>query len=139
MKPSGPAWRFLFLGLLAVGLAGCNSALHSGQGTVRFTDGEPVQAGSVELRCIDKGIQYASKIDRQGAFQLASQQGEPGLPPGEYEAVVVLIVMTEHLAAAKHQHGHDVPARYADYGTSGLKVQVESPDSAPIQLVLEPQ
>ncbi|MEM6798905.1 MAG: carboxypeptidase-like regulatory domain-containing protein [Planctomycetota bacterium] len=132
----------LAFALLTVGAGhqGCSSPpRHSGSGTVRFEDGEPVRAGSVELRSLASGSRYASRINSDGAFQLLDDDGDAGIPPGQYEAVVVLIVLTEDLAAAEHAHGRNVPTRYADYYTSGLTATVESPDSGPIELVLQPE
>lgn len=122
---------------LGLAAAGCSSDLHPGSGVVRFTDGEPVRAGSVELRPLDGGDRYASRIAKDGGFTLQDTSGRPGTPPGEYEAVVVLVVQTEDLAKELHTHGRDVPRRYADYYTSGLRVKVESAESPPIELVLE--
>ena len=117
-------------------VVGCGDTLHPGTGRVLFDDDEPVRAGSVELRSLADRQQYAAAIDSSGEFTLAGRDGTVGVPPGEYEAVVVLIVMTEHLAAADHRHGRDVPTRFADYATSGLRTTIDSATSGPIRIVL---
>ncbi|MEM8865830.1 MAG: carboxypeptidase-like regulatory domain-containing protein [Planctomycetota bacterium] len=131
--------RLLLLAIFACSLAGCGPDLHSGKGVVQFTDGEPLHGGSVELRSRDYGAQYASRIDTQGGFQLTSRDGTPGVPPGEYDAVVVLIVMTDVLSAEQHTHGRNVPMRYFDYKTSDLAATIPTAQSGPIELVLEPE
>ena len=111
------------LGILCLLLVGCGQTNSSYQGVVRFDDGSPVQSGSVEFRSLADGSRYASRIDTDGSFALADQDGKLRCPPGQYEVVVVQIVLTEDLAAEAHQHGRTVPRRYADYYTSGLRVK----------------
>lgn len=104
-------------------LAGCSGPTASFEGVVQFDDGSPVQSGSVEFRSLADGSRYASRIASDGSFALTDQDGELRCPPGDYEVVVVQIVLTEDLAAENHDHGHTVPRRYADYYTSGLRVK----------------
>jgi hypothetical protein len=99
------------LGVLASG-CGQQSGVHNG--FVRFSDGAPVQSGSVEFRSLGDGSRYASRIATDGSFRLTDQEGDFGCPPGDYEVVVVQIVLTEDLAAEDHDHGRTVPRRYAD-------------------------
>ncbi len=63
--------------------------------------------------------------------------GVHGLPAGDYEVVVVQLVLTDHLAASEHSHGKTVPRRYADYYTSGLKVSLAENHQPPIKIELE--
>lgn len=115
---------------------GCSGAKHSAGGIVQFDDGQPVQSGSIELRSLADGFRYASRIANDGTFTLADQDGVVGCPPGDYEVVIVQIVLTEDLAAADHQHGRTVPRRYADYYTSGLRTE-KADDDALIRIVLQ--
>lgn len=110
--------------LLTMVVVGCGGASGPTSGWVHFEDGSPVKAGSIELRRLSDGERFASRIAADGTFQPANQDGEIGLPPGAYEAVVVQIVLTEDLALEAHTHGGTVPRRYADYYTSGLRVEV---------------
>lgn len=129
-----PAWSMMALTLLVS--IGCTGATHSGSGVVQFDDRQPVQSGSIELRSLADGLRYASRIAGDGSFTLADQDGVVGCPPGDYEVVIVQIVLTEDLAAADHQHGRTVPRRYADYYTSGLRT-TKADDDALIRIVLE--
>jgi len=114
---------FLVLFALCLLVNGCSQPSHN-TGVVSFDDGQPVRSGSVEFRSLGNTGRYASRIDEQGGFTLLDQSGKPACPPGEYEVVVVQIVLTEDLAAGAHTHGRTVPRRFADYYTSGLRVNV---------------
>jgi hypothetical protein len=70
-------------------------------------------------------------------FQPASLDGVVGLPAGAYEVVVVQIVLTEDLALEAHSHGNTVPRRYADYYTSGLKVDIDPSQLKRIEIVVQ--
>lgn len=118
-------------------LIGCGDGGATSNGFVRFDDGQPVQSGSVEFRSIADGARYASRIGPDGSFTLTDQNGDPDCPPGEYEVVVVQIVLTEDLAAEAHEHGRTVPRRYADYYTSGLRSTKPENDSEPLLVTLQ--
>ena len=109
-------------------------------GIVRFDDGQPVQSGSVEFRSLGDGLRFAGKISGDGSFELQDQDGTRSFPPGDYEVVVVQIVLTEDLAAESHQHGRTVPRQYADYYTSGLRVSnpADRTDPIVVQLLSNP-
>jgi hypothetical protein len=120
-------------------VAGCSSNQHLGNGIVRFSDGEPVKSGTVEFRGLENGDRYASRIDEQGQFQLVNGNGLATIPDGDYEVVVVQIVLTEDLALAQHQHGRTVPRRFADYYTSEIRVSVDHEQPDPIHIVIATQ
>lgn len=115
---------------------GCSGPEDSASGVVRFTDGQPVQSGSIEFRSVDNGSRYAGRIASDGSFSLTDQNGEPRCPPGEYEVVVVQIVLTEDLAADAHEHGRTVPRHYADYYTSGLRATKRKNSTVPLVITL---
>lgn len=121
-------------GLLLV--SGCGGSRGPTTGRVLFDDGTPVQSGSIEFRERDSEDRFASRIERDGAFTPTSTDGQTGLPPGDYDVVVVQIILTEDLALAAHQHGGTVQRKYADYYTSGLRIQIEPDDTDPIEIVV---
>ena len=129
------AWLAFSLLLPLLG-SGCSGPSGISDGVVRFEDGEPVRSGSVELRKLVGDQRYAGKIDVEGRFTLADEQGRKGCPPGDYEAVVVQIVVTEDLPPELHQHGRTVPRHFADYYTSNLEVTVNEDQTTPIEIVL---
>jgi hypothetical protein len=122
--------------MLAI-LTGCDAPLGVTSGVVQFDDGTAVQSGSVELRNVKTKERYSSRIASDGSFKPADADGRIGVPPGDYEAVVVQIVMTEDLALADHTHGGTVKRQFADYYTSGLKVTVPEGAKEPIRLTVE--
>ncbi len=125
---------FAVLGLVT---GGCGGPHETATGIVQFSDGEPVQSGSVEFRSLVDGSRYASRIAVDGKFELADTHGDVGCPAGDYEVVVVQIVLTEDLAADDHTHGRTVPRCYADYYTSDLRVTKLAGDSSPLLVTLE--
>jgi len=127
-----PSWLLAIL----IAAVGCSGNEDVGKGVVRFTDGEVVESGSVEFRSLASGDRFASRIDSSGRFKLVDQEGRVGIPDGDYEVVVVQIVLTEDLAADMHSHGRSVPRRYADYYSSDLRVTIKAESPLPIELVL---
>jgi hypothetical protein len=122
--------------LLLILVAGCSQIAGNYEGQVLFDDGSPVQSGSIEFRSLSDNARYASRISSDGSFKLTNQDGVLGCPPGEYEVVVVQIVLTEDLAAEDHQHGRTVPRKYADYYTSGLRATNADVPNTPIQITI---
>jgi hypothetical protein len=130
--------KLLLLGIiLLVTLLGCGKLDGPTSGVVRFDDGTPVTSGSIEFRRRSDKARFASRISPQGMFQPASLDGVVGLPAGAYEVVVVQIVLTEDLALEAHSHGNTVPRRYADYYTSGLKVDIDPSQVKRIEIVVQ--
>lgn len=116
---------------------GCSGSDDSAKGVVQFSDGELVQSGSIEFRSLANKARYASRIRSNGSFTLTDSEGDVSCPPGDYEVVVLQIVLTEDLAAEAHEHGRTVPRKYADYYTSGLRVTKVEGDLEPILVTLE--
>lgn len=124
------------MGISLLCFPGCGSESVT-EGFVRFESGIVVQSGKVEIRSLDAANRYAGRIQPDGSFELKNGSGTLGVPPGEYEAVVVQVVMTEDLALEHHEHGETVPRRYADYYTSDLRVTVTEGQTEPIEIVLQ--
>lgn len=96
---------------------------------MRFDDGQPVQTGVVEFRSTEGKWRASSNIARDGSFSLSAIPDGGGIPAGTYEVIVAQQIMTDILDASKHDHGRSVAARFNDYYTSGLRVDV-TPESA---------
>lgn len=122
--------------VVIVASLGCSASGPPPSGIVRFEDGQPVESGSIEFRELETGERFSGRISGGGSFELQDQSGDLSFPPGEYEVVVVQIVLTEDLASESHQHGRTVPRRYADYYTSGLRITNRSDRTAPLMVVL---
>ena len=125
------------LAACALFVSGCGHSGNSVDGIVQFSDGVPVQSGSIEFRSLPGGTRYAGHINEDGSFKLTDQKGVRRCPPGEYEVVVVQIVLTEDLAADAHTHGRTVPRRYADYYTSGLRTTKSDAATKPLVITLD--
>lgn len=108
-------------------------------GKVVFSDGEPVQNGKIEFRSVDGPARGMGDLSKKGSFRLRTLEGDEGLPAGDYDVVVLQIIMTEDLSLAAHDHGRPVPPRYADYFTSGLRATVEEGTSEDITITIEPK
>ena len=132
-----PRWTLGIVAATTIFLAGCASPERASRGVVRFADGDPVRSGTIELRSTDDGDRYTGPIDRDGRFELTDASGGRGCPPGRYEVVVVQVVLADKLALKDHTHGSTVPRRYADYYTSGLRVDVADSVDDEIKVVLE--
>lgn len=125
-----------FIHVIILMTIGCSTSGPPSLGMVRFDDGQPVQSGSVEFRSLDNGQRFASRISSDGSFELQDQNGNRSFPPGDYEVVVVQIVLIEDLAAQAHEHGRTVPRQYADYYTSGLQFSNQGDRTDPIVVEL---
>lgn len=115
----------LVSGFLLTIVSGCSGPVGPITGTVKFGDGSPVQSGTIEFRDVETKVRFAAKISSDGTFVPSDEEGNVGLPPGEYDVVVVQMVLTEDLALESHSHGSTVPRRYADYNESELSVDVK--------------
>ena len=125
------------LALFLLTWGGCNSSVGPISGMVRFDDDSPVQSGSIEFRDLATAARFSSRIRPDGTFSPVDSDDRPGLPPGEYEVVVVQLVLTKDLALEAHSHGHTVPRRYADYYTSDLRLTVSQGQTAPVRIELQ--
>ncbi len=86
--------RFAFL-LLVATWVGCSSSegLVPCNGTVCFTDGEPVQGESatiifVPMEASESAQSASSEIQSDGSFQLMTKEPGDGVRPGEYRVVL---------------------------------------------------
>jgi len=132
--------RGALLFLVAMSLAtvvGCGDGRVPVAGRVVFDDGEPVRTGRVELRGREKRVRAAGTLDSEGRFRLVTDDGRDGLPPGDYDAIVVQIVIVEHRSLDEHGHGRSLSRRFADYYTSGLSVSVPDQGASDLEIVVD--
>lgn len=119
------------------GLVGCGGpTLLPVQGRVVFSDGELVRTGRIEYSAKESPHRAMGVIDDSGQFALVTADGERGLPAGEYDVIVVQLVITEDLSLADHGHGRAVPRKYADYTTSDLKALVSEGNYAGQEIII---
>lgn len=109
------------------------------QGRVQFEDGSVAEIGSVEFRSMtgSERMTARGKIEKDGSFTLSTFEPGDGALPGDHQVIVQQMVISEGLNAAHHQHGRRVPAKYSDYGQSGLNAHVQERETNPIVIQLD--
>lgn len=91
-------------------------------------DGQPVPKGSIQF-VPEKGRPFAGKIDENGTFRLAELSVDGagkrlGVAPGKYQ---VGISSAEIVNEDSDEMLNHIPRKYADYRTSELVVEIDSP------------
>lgn len=91
-------------------------------------DGQPVPKGSIQF-VPEKGRPFAGKINENGTFRLAELSVEKdgrrsGVAPGKYQ---IGISSAEIVNEDSDEMLNHIPRKYADYRTSQLKVEIDSP------------
>jgi hypothetical protein len=133
------AWALLAVGgLVAIGLTGCQKQglkVHPVEGVV-LLDGTPVVAATVEFAPLSAdGLTAIGRSDAEGRFRLTSTRGGPpngGAVAGDY---TVLFKKADYdlkgtgKTRADDLDGvpliYEIPKRYGDLETSGLKATVK--------------
>lgn len=124
--------------LALTSVVGCGFGDGPQSGNVRFkVDGSPVTSGKIEFRRVGDLARFNAVIQNDGTFQPSDQDGVIGLPPGNYDVVVIQIVLTEDLQKFLHTHGHTVDTRHAAYETSDLTYEVAEGQTADIEIEVE--
>ena len=122
---------------LTTGCGGSGNVPASGR--VLFSDQEPVRSGKVEVRSASSAARGIGTIDNEGYFSLKTDDQQDGVPPGDYDAVVVQFIVAEDLSVADHNHGRPTPRRYADYYTSELRLTVPEDGTDKLLIEIEPK
>lgn len=120
-------------------LSGCNKPsvdLYEAKGRVNFTNGAVVKFGQVEIYCDELDLTAYGPIQKDGTFQLGTFEPGDGAPEGRHKAVVMQLILPSKLGVNPHHHGAHVAAKYADYETSELEIEIK-PQSNEIQIVVE--
>ncbi len=126
--------------LLACGLSclvGCGGESVPAAGRIVFADSQPVRSGKVEFRGKTERVRGSATLDEDGRFRLRGDSGQDGIPPGQYDVIVVQFIVVENRSLAEHGHGAPVPRRYADYFTSGLTAEVPTGGTTDLVVTVE--
>lgn len=116
--------------MLCVGIVGCNDGRPkrvSVAGTITI-DGQPLTYGNVRFVPENDRPSYG-KLDQEGRFKLTCFDGGDGAVIGPHR---VQVSASEIIGGSKVRW--HAPSVYADFRTSGLKVDVDEPTS---DLVIE--
>jgi hypothetical protein len=122
-------------------LPGCQRGEELGHvtGQVSFK-GKPVASGFVIFANDANGVYMTAELDAEGKFEIITAKGA-GLPFGEYQVGVSPPLMDHPLGPIEEppeaDKRKDIPRRYRDPATSGLKREVKSGENV-IDLELKP-
>jgi hypothetical protein len=118
---------------MIVAMVGCGQSgpnLHTVSGKVTF-QGKPVATGLIRFHSPPLGIDLMAYIRADGTYRVKMAQGD-GLPEGEYQVAiepprVEVPVGVMKLPPALQRP--DIPAKYRQPATSGLKLTVAPGDN----------
>jgi hypothetical protein len=103
---------------------------------VKFDSGEVVKSGTVECTRTDGTVTARGKVDKTGRFRLGTFSPGDGVVPGSYKVIVVQLSSSEDVPGVQHDHGGTVNLRHAEYGTSGLTLEVGTRGRTDVELVV---
>ena len=119
--------RFYFVALL-VGFAlssGCGTGRYPVNGLVHYSDGAPVESGTViaEASIDGKLVGVQANIEKDGSFHLGGITAEDGALPGNYRVAVMPVTLGDsELAAGKTP---SVDGKFSRFETSGIQMEVK--------------
>jgi hypothetical protein len=113
---------------------GCSDAsLAHVRGKLLTKKGEPLVGATVTARSKITGVAVKGSTDQEGRFELASAGFTAGIPPGEYEVIVV-----EYRAPIGALQSLSVAPRYLNASTSGLTLNVAPGEDQEVSWTLDP-
>jgi len=122
---------------IALGLTGCGDRLYPVRGTVALEDGTPVTRGVIICERFDGGpaVSAQGEIKPDGTFRLGTTKPGDGLPPGRYKVLINPMDLSDLPDDKK-----DIPfdAKYLNFKTSGLELDVKGDTDFPIRLARSP-
>lgn len=131
------AVHFLSCAYLIVGCHADRIQTYPTSGKVVFTDGKPVQTGTVELESITFKTSATGRILEDGTFVLGTYSSSDGAVAGKHRAIVVQLIVADGVIKHEKDHGRYVPPKYGRYETSGLIVEILAKPQNQILLTLE--
>lgn len=134
--------RSWFTVFVVATLMGCGPAqvdTYPVKGTVKFSDGQPVRSGTVELQSLEHGTTATGSIRNDGTFELGTYTPDDGAAAGKHKAIVIQLIIGDGMTVHHKDHGRAVPTHYGDYETSNLTAEVAPVESNQITLTLEPK
>jgi len=110
--------------ILLVG--GCGSGNVKGGGTVSFSDGAPLDHGTVVFA--NAQHQYTGTIQSDGTFKLGGLKPGDGLPTGTYQVAVIGVYENEVSI---------LDEKYGSPELSGITVEVAAGKNEPFKITVE--
>lgn len=111
-------------------LGGCgkSESRYPAHGQVAYADGSPLASGMVVFRQVDRPSSSArGLLNSDGTFELHGTPSDRGVPPGEYEAIVVPDIPDAlgGMSPAEYDRARrPIDPKYRNYETSGLRFTV---------------
>ena len=130
----------------AILTAGCSNQppTYPVSGQVTFSDGEPVDSGTIEYRSDELGLNARGKISSDGSYQLTTFRPGDGAVAGDHKVVIVQHIVVETPRPVEHGgsgHAHKphraVDRSFANYRETPLVGSVSDRDENVIDLVVE--
>jgi hypothetical protein len=119
--------------MAALTVTGCGDRQYPVHGTVALDDGTPVTKGMIVCERFDGGPPVTAQgvIKPDGTYQLGTTSPSDGLPPGRYRVLINPMDLSDLPDDKK-----DIPfdARYLNFKTSGLELEVKADTDFPIRL-----
>lgn len=138
--------RFVLPAALLAFFLGCSNQppTYPVVGRVTFSDGEPVNSGTVEFLSAEHDLNARGKIKSDGSYVLSTFRPNDGAVAGRHRIIVVQHIIVETARPVKHGgsgHAHKphrvVDRRYASYRNSTLSSLVSDRGSNVIDLEVE--
>lgn len=113
---------------VALGCSNGNPATYEVTGSIRFPDGVPLSAGTIEFESLDAKppIVARGSIDANGMFELGTFDVDDGAIEGRHRVVVI---DSGEIGTGAERPGLIEPSkldpRFSDYSTSGLVFEVK--------------
>jgi hypothetical protein len=127
-------WLLLTL-IVGSAIAGCGDSDRANvTGTLLRKDGAPLVGARVIARSPQTGESSYGITDSDGKFELGASAETRGIPPGDYELLIV-----EDRGDPDHRKPRSIAAKYRNSSTSGLKVNVKAGEQAEVNATLDPQ
>lgn len=121
--------------LILLALMGCsngNPRTYSTRGIVKFPDGQPLTAGTIEFEAMDHEIPImaTAEIAGDGTFVLGTFSMDDGAVEGMHR---VIVAANREIGTGAERPGMlkrpVLHPRFADFKTSGLKIEIEAGDN----------
>jgi hypothetical protein len=126
----------IWLAVWLLGWCGCGGQTVSVSGRVKFKDGSDasVLAGyGVTFEPTEGKASSMGEVQPNGTFTLSTFGANDGAVPGKYQVVVTPPASPD---PDKPPQKSKIPAKYADFSTSGLTVEIK-PGQKEVELELE--
>lgn len=99
------------------------------KGTVRFSDGTPVQFGEIETLQCEMKLNARGTIRKDGSFELSTFGVKDGAVEGKHKVVINQfsagpLTGNVEFETIEHSHGHEIAKRYRSYGDSPLEFEI---------------